>query len=116
MQKSTITIGVQLDDNKVPEDIEWSASASTAEDLQKAKAMLLSLWDGREKSALRIDLWTKNMMIDEMGDFYYQTLYAMADTLVRATHQQELADELRSFAKKFYEKFRAQQLKDNKLS
>lgn len=116
MHKSTITIDVHLDENKVPEDILWNASASTAEEVQKAKAVFLSLWDGQDKSALRIDLWTKDMMVDEMGDFFYQTLYAMADTLSRSTHQEEIAVDMKNFAKTFYEKFRAAQLKENKLT
>ena len=70
MQKSTITIDVLLDPNKIPEQINWEASDSTAGMAQKAKAMCLAFWDGADKSALRIELWTKDMMVDEMGDFY----------------------------------------------
>ena len=61
MNQSTITINVGLDIDKVPEQITWSATQSTAEEAQKAKAMMLSFWDGQEKAALRIDLWTKDM-------------------------------------------------------
>lgn len=116
MNKSTIAIELDLDHNKIPEKIRWKASASTAEQAQDAKAVLLSLWDGKDKSALRIDLWTKDMMVDEMADFFYQTIHGMADTLNRSTHQQELANEMKSFAKNFYEKFRAAQIKENKLT
>jgi gliding motility-associated protein GldC len=70
MNKSTITIDVQMDEGRVPESISWHASDTTAEKAQKAKAMMLSFWDGTEKTALRIDLWTKNMMVDEMADFF----------------------------------------------
>src|SRR5215210_3546353 len=106
MYTSTITIDVQLDDNKVPEQINWKASDSTADEVQKAKAMMLSFWDAADKSALRIDLWTKDMMIDEMADFFYQTMMTLADTYNRATRQQELTDEMKNFAKQFYNKFR----------
>ncbi len=68
--------------------------------------MMLAFWDGKEKSALRIDLWTKEMMMDEMGDFFYQTLMTMADTYDRATHQKELVDEIKKFATDFYNKSR----------
>jgi hypothetical protein len=54
------------------------------------------------------------MMVDEMADFYYQTLITMADSYERATHQKELVDDMKKFAKDFYEKFRAIQLKENK--
>jgi gliding motility-associated protein GldC len=106
MTESTITIDVQLDDQKIPHQILWNATQSNSEDKQDAKAMMISFWDGKEKAALRIDLWTKDMMVDEMGDFYYQTLMTMADTFERATHQEELVGEMRQFAKGFYQKFR----------
>jgi hypothetical protein len=46
------------------------------------------------------------MMVDEMADFYYQTMMTMADTFDRATHQTELVGEMKSFAKTFYTKFK----------
>lgn len=106
MEKSTITIDVRLDQDKIPQQISWAASSSSAADVQHAKAMMLAFWDGQEKSALRIDLWTKEMMVDEMGDFFYQTLVTMADTYKRATGQVELVEELKKFAGDFYSKSR----------
>ena len=115
MQKSTIEIEVELDESKVPSKIEWKASDSGAENPMEAKAVILSLWDGSEKAALRIDLWTQKMMVDEMADFYYQTFMTMADTYGRATRQMELVNDLKQFAQKFHEKFQQIQLKENKL-
>lgn len=112
MQKSTITIDVLLDPNKIPQQILWEASDSSAAMKQKAKAMCLAFWDAGDKSALRIDLWTKDMMVDEMGDFFYQMLSTMADTFKRATQQEALSDEMKSFAKNFIEKFRAELAKE----
>jgi gliding motility-associated protein GldC len=116
MHTSTITIEVQLDPEKVPQQISWRASDSTADMAQKAKAMMVSFWDGADKSALRIDLWTKDMMIDEMSDFFYQTIVTMADSYARATQYADLAEEMKNFAKDFYNKFREKQLETNKLS
>ena len=84
--------------------------------LKNAKGMMLSFWDGADKTALRVDLWTKDMMVDEMTDFLYQTMMTMADTYDRATHQHELVDDMKNFARNFYAKFRESQLKENKLS
>lgn len=114
MHQSTIKIDILLDPNKVPEQISWSATDSTADMVQKAKAMSVAFWDGADKSALRIDLWTKDMMVDEMADFYYQLMMSMADTFKRATQQQELSDDMKKFAKEFFEKFRAIQLNEQK--
>ena len=92
---SNINIQVELGADKMPETIQWSAPDGGVTDLQNAKAILLGLWDGAEKSALRIDLWTSKMMVDEMNDFFYQTFYGMADTYLRATQNQALANELK---------------------
>jgi len=115
MTKSTIRLDVTLDADRMPEEITWNASGTTADDDRVAKAVMLSLWDGADRTALRIDLWTKAMMVDEMADFYYQTFMTMADTYDRATRNTELSNDIRTFAKQFYNKFRDQQLKEGKL-
>ena len=115
MAKSTITIDVELDENRVPQNIQWHATESTADRPAAAKALMLSIWDGTEKTALRIDLWTQKMMVDEMADFYYQTIITMADTFERATKQKELVDDMKNFARSFYQKFQEAQMKENKL-
>jgi gliding motility-associated protein GldC len=114
MGKSSINIDVMLDANRVPEQISWSATDTTAESARKAKAMMLAFWDGAEKTALRIDLWTNDMMVDEMADFFYQTFMTMAETYQRATQDQGLTNDMKQFAKDFYNKFRQQQLKNSK--
>jgi gliding motility-associated protein GldC len=109
IKESTITVSVQLDEKKVPERIRWTATDSTADDMQNARAMMLNFWDGEEKAALRIDLWTKDMMVDEMIDFYYQSMMGMADSLARSTGQQELVTDLKKFAADFFRKFQESQ-------
>ncbi len=113
--KSTIKIDVTLDESRMPESIDWSASESSAAHPHSAKGMILSMWDGADKAALRIDLWTKEMMVDEMADFFYQTIMSMADTYNRATRQTALSDDMKQFAREFYTKFQETQLKDNQV-
>ena len=115
MSTSSINIDVTLDRERVPEDIRWNASDSSTDNARQAKAMMLAFWDGAEKTALRIDLWTKEMMVDEMADFFYQTLMTMAETYQRATQDPVLMNEMKQFARDFYKKFQEQQLKTNKL-
>ena len=105
MTESHINIKVQLDAEKIPQQISWSASGSSAENDQKAKAMIMAFWDAADKSAMRIDLWTKDMMVDEMADFYYQVMVTMADTFHRATKNDELTGDMKVFAKQFHDKF-----------
>ncbi len=116
MKKSIITIEVGLDEDRVPQTIEWGASDSAIEANQKARAMMLSFWDHAEKTALRIDLWTNDMMVDEMADFFYQTLMTMADTYERATQHKEIVEDMKKFAHEFYHKFQQKQLKENKAT
>ncbi|MEN9597853.1 MAG: gliding motility protein GldC [Bacteroidota bacterium] len=114
MKQSNISIDITLDEHKVPQEISWNATDSTADMKQKAKAMMLAFWDGEDKTALRIDLWTNQMMVDEMADFFYQTYMGMADSYLRATGQENLSTEMKEFAKSFYKKFRETQLKETK--
>jgi gliding motility-associated protein GldC len=114
MSKSSIKIDIEMSGARIPESITWSASDSTVQDPQQAKAMMLAFWDGHEKTAMRIDLWTQDMMVDEMADFFYQTLITMADSYHRATQQEELVADIKKFAQDFYGKFRDVQLKQNK--
>ena len=110
MNQSSIKIDVLLDPNKVPQQINWSATDSSAGMAQKAKAMCIAFWDGADKTAMRIDLWTKDMMVDEMADFYHQMFFTMADTFERATQQKELSEDIKKFSKEFQNKFRELQM------
>jgi gliding motility-associated protein GldC len=113
MHKSSINIDILLDPDKVPESIHWNATDSSAEMAQKAKAMCLAFWDPADKTAMRIDLWTKDMMVDEMGEFFYQMIFTMSDTFARATKNEALAAEMKSFSEAFIKKFRAAQITEN---
>lgn len=106
MKQSTIQIRVDLNEHKIPEHIRWQASDSHLQDEQKAKALCLAFWDGADQTALRIDLWTNDMRVDEMGDFYFQMMMGMADTLQRSTGQETLCADMKTFANAFHQRFR----------
>ncbi len=93
-----------LDEDKMPQKIFWKAEDSNMKEEKEAKAMMVSLWDGHEKTAMRIDLWTKSMMVDEMNDFFFQTLMTMADSYMRATGDEEMSAEFKNFATDFFKK------------
>ena len=114
MKKSEIKFAIELDENNLPEKIQWEATDSGIDGAIAAKSIMLSVWDPTENNTLRIDLWTKDMMVDEMADFFYQTMMTMADTYGRATKYADQVEEMKTFAKGFYEKFREKQLKENK--
>ena len=101
--KSEIKFLVELDENRVPEKIHWTAQDGGVQ-LEEAKAMLLSVWDSKTKETLRIDLWTKEMPVDEMKIFFHQTLVAMADTFERATQDEKMTATMKDFCDYFAEK------------
>ena len=103
MKKSQITINVELDENRVPEKILWNAKDGGVNN-EEAKAMLLSLWDHKSKETLRIDLWTKDMEIEEMKRFFHQTLFTMADTFYKATQDEKMTQTMKDFCEYFAEK------------
>ena len=98
--KSKISVEVGLDENKVPETLNWSAEDGGVTD-QSAKAMMLSVWDHNAQESLRIDLWTKDMPVQEMRIFTAQVLEKLGDTFERATRNQDLGAMLRKFSAQF---------------
>jgi len=100
--KSQINIEVELDAQKQPEKITWSAeSADSKEQIRESKAMLLSFFDEETLETFKIDLWTTKMQVAEMDRLMFHTLRALTDTYYRATKNEELANQMRSFVDHF---------------
>ena len=100
---STIELQVELDENRVPEKLMWSADDGGISK-EEAKAIMLSVWDSANQETLRIDLWTKDMPVDEMKLFFHQTLLAMSDTFHRATQDEKMTATMKDFCDYFAEK------------
>jgi len=101
--KSEIKFLIELDENRVPEKLNWTAQDGGVNQ-EEAKAIMLSIWDSNVKETLRIDLWTKDMPVDEMKLFFHQTLVAMSDTFQRATADEKMSDTMKDFCDYFAEK------------
>lgn len=104
MQKKDINITVELDEQNVPTNIIWNATDLQGIDEIACRAMLLSFWDSKAKDTLKLDLWTKDMTVDEMKIFFHQTLVTMADTLKRATNDERISGDMIDFCDYFAEK------------
>ena len=104
IKESEVKIKVLLDENQVPQDIEWSATDTEDEQIRKSKATIMAMWDKQEETTLRMDLWTTEMTIDDMKKFYHQCFTSMADSFERATSEDGMADAIRDFADFFGEK------------
>ena len=104
MKTSEIKFNVALDDNKIPEKIQWEASDSGISGKKECGAIMLSVWDPNENTTMRIDLWTKDMPVDDMKRFFFETMMSMADTYQRATEDALNAEEIRKFSESFAKK------------
>jgi len=100
---SKIEFTVELDENKIPENIQWTAEDGGVKD-ESSKAIMLSVWDHKQKDTLRMDLWTKDMPVDEMKQFFHQTLVSMANSFERATNDEKMSATMRDFCDYFAEK------------
>ncbi|WP_149277286.1 gliding motility protein GldC [Pareuzebyella sediminis] len=103
LHTSEITLKVGLDENRVPEELTWSAQDGGVVN-EEAKAMLLSVWDSKNKESLKIDLWTKDMPVDEMKIFFHQTLVSLSDTFMKATKDEKMTATMKDFCAYFAEK------------
>lgn len=102
-QTARITIDVTSDAEGVA-GISWEAEDAPEPGPQRADAMVLALWDPTARNALRIDLWTRDMTVDDMNDFVFQTLLSLADTYRAATKNDGLMADIKIFAREFAEK------------
>ena len=101
MRQTTITINVELDDNHIPEKLTWNAEDSGMQGDKECKAMMLALFDKKDQTTMRIDLWTQEMMVEEMQQFFFEMYMSMADTFQNATNNKDMADKMRNFARQF---------------
>jgi gliding motility-associated protein GldC len=83
MTTKEITFSVQIDENNLPNKIEWSTGEPG--ERSECSSVMIALWDAKENNTLRIDLWTKDMMVDEMKKFYHQNVITLTDAYLRAT-------------------------------
>jgi gliding motility-associated protein GldC len=103
VKTSEIKVKVGLNENNLPIAMKWTAQDGDVADAA-AKAMLLSLWDASNNNTMKIDLWTKDMSVEEMKQFFHQTLLTMADTFERATGEHLICEDLRDYCYHFADK------------
>ncbi|MDH4092399.1 MAG: gliding motility protein GldC [Cyclobacteriaceae bacterium] len=94
MKKSKINFTVELDHNNVPDKIHWEATDNPDPGLAETKAISVALWDHMQKNTLRIDLWTKEMPVDEMKRFYIDCIGGISQNLLNATGDEFMSTEI----------------------
>ena len=103
VKTSTIEVKVGLNENNLPIRMRWSADDGGVENAE-AKAMLLSLWDPKSNNTMKIDLWTKEMSVEEMKQFFHQTLLTLSDSFEKATGEKNICEDLRDYCHHFADK------------
>lgn len=96
-----IKVTVSLDGDNLPTRIEWQASDAHEDGPMPCQSFMLSLWDSNSKSAAAIDLWTRDTTIDDMNMHFYQAFHKMADTYLRATRDESVANFIHEFGDGF---------------
>ena len=102
-KKEKLTIDVLMDDNLIPESIEWKSSQENKPS-QAASAALIYFWDAKKSETFNLDLWTKEMSVEEMNKMMFQTLMTLANTYERATSEDQMANAMRDFGQFFGER------------
>ncbi|QQR98721.1 MAG: gliding motility protein GldC [Sphingobacteriales bacterium] len=106
-KESEIKFKIELDQQHLPESITWFATDNPNSGGEACKTMLISMWDGNEKNTLNINLWTKDMQVDEMHTHFFQTMLNLGETYFKATANPYIQNEIKQFCMDLADKTRA---------
>lgn len=108
MRKSEIKFVVELDEENIPEKILWDADEKEQSGPTETKTISVSLWDHENKSTMRIDLWSKDMPVDEMKHFYIDCLGGLSQSILNATGDEYMSNEISALCDKLVQHVKAQ--------
>jgi len=103
MKKSKINFDIELDKENIPEKILWDATEKPVDGPEETSAITISLWDPSQRNTMRIDLWTKEMPVDEMKRFYIDCLGGMAQSILNSTGDEFMSSEMNNLCDKLVE-------------
>jgi len=109
MTKSEIKIVVELDEDQVPDKILWDADDKQPPGFQETKSLSLSLWDHAAQNTMRIDLWSKEMPVDEMKSFYIDCLGGLAQSALNATGDEVMSNKINDLCEELVEHLKEDQ-------
>lgn len=101
MKKSKIEFEIELDDQNIPEKMFWNATDKEDDGIDQTKSISISLWDHLNKNTMRIDLWTKDMSVDEQKRFYVDCIGGLAQSILTATGDEYMASEMEKLCENF---------------
>ncbi len=88
--KSEISFEIQLDNDRIPEKIFWDATENPNEGINETKAISISVWDHYHRGLLGINLWTKDMPVDEMNHFAVDMIGNLVQMIGDSTQDQKM--------------------------
>ena len=94
--KQTLKFEVELDENNLPNSIKMHEEKASNSSID-LKALMIAGWDAKRKETLRVDIWTKDMPVNDMFIMYHQNMIGMATSLEKSTGQNKLANALRDY-------------------
>ena len=100
MKKSTINFSVELDEKNIPEKIYWDATDKPEPGLSETKSISINLWDHDQNNTLRIDLWSKDMPVEDMKRFYVDCVGGLAQSVLSATGDEFMSQEMNALCEK----------------
>jgi len=106
MKQSSINFTVTLDDKNIPDRIQWEATDAPDPNLSETKAISVAIWDHKQKNTLRIDLWTKEMPVDEMKRFFIDCIGGLGQSMLTSTGDEYMAAETNALCEKLVQHLR----------
>lgn len=94
--KQILKFEVELDENNLPNSIKMLEEKASNSSID-LKALMIAGWDAKRKETLRVDIWTKDMPVNDMFIMYHQNMMGMATSLEKSTGQNKLANALRDY-------------------
>jgi gliding motility-associated protein GldC len=99
MKRSELHFSIELDDNNIPDKIFWLATDDNPEEkIFETKCVAVSIWDHDQRNTMKLDLWNKEMQVDEMKKFCIETIVGLGETLRGATGDEAMADQIAELA------------------
>lgn len=102
-KKTNIDIHIHLDEKNIPEKIFWDSKDGNIFN-KTCKAFILSIWNNNREETSTIELWIKNMPVEEINKFFYQTFFSIGNAYERATSNKIISQEIKNFGDKFFQK------------
>ena len=97
-----VKIKVGLDENQLPEKINWEATDGGKE--SEAKASFVSFWDAEAQQTLSLQLWVKDFSTEEMKRLIHQSFVLLTDTFEKSIGSEATVKDMRDFTDYFAEK------------